>query len=87
MPRFFNLGVDLTSLTDECFAFVVDPTPARNEREVIQELHDFAPDMVPVLESMVLDGVEDRTDVAEYVGWMMGGDARSSSIRLLDSGS
>ena len=34
---------------------------------MIQDLHDLAPGMVPVLEAMVLDGVEDRSDVAAYV--------------------
>jgi len=85
MPRFFHFGVDLTSLADECFAFVVDPSPARNDREVIQELHDFAPDMVPVLESMILDGVEERGDVAEYVGWVMGEASARRASGLLDS--
>ena len=34
---------------------------------MIQDLHDLAPGMVPVLEAMVLDGVEERADVASYV--------------------
>ena len=34
---------------------------------MIQDLHDLAPGMVPVLEAMVLDGVEERADVADYV--------------------
>jgi len=34
---------------------------------VIQDLHDLAPGMVSVLEAMVLDGVEERHDVAAYV--------------------
>jgi hypothetical protein len=46
---------------------VTDPRASRNDRPVIQDLHDLAPGMVPVLEAMVIDGVEDRADVAAYV--------------------
>jgi cob(I)alamin adenosyltransferase len=33
----------------------------------MQELHDVAPEMVDVLESMVIDGVDERHYVADYV--------------------
>ncbi len=65
--RFFRVQVDETELTDEFFAFVTDPQAGRNTRAVIQELHEIAPEMVDVLESMVLDGVEEREYVADYV--------------------
>src|SRR5437660_7227990 len=64
---FFRLLVDEDGLTDALLDFVIDPRGSRNDRPVIQDLHDLAPGMVPVLEAMVLDGVEARTDVAEYV--------------------
>src|SRR6266851_1670493 len=64
---FFRLLVDEDGLTDALLDFVSDPRASRNDRPVIQDLHDLAPGMVPVLEAMVLDGVEERTDVAEYV--------------------
>ncbi|MGI9145293.1 MAG: hypothetical protein ACR2IK_01880 [Chloroflexota bacterium] len=64
---FFRLLVDEDGLTDALLAFVSDPSASRNDRPVIQDLHDLAPGMVPVLEAMVLDGVEERTDVADYV--------------------
>ncbi len=67
MSRFFRLQVDETALTDELFAFVTDPLPSRNERPVIIELNDLAPEVVDVLECMVLDGTEARRDVAAYV--------------------
>ncbi len=67
MSRFFRLQVDPAELTDAMFAFVTDPHPSRNERRVIQELNDVAPEVVDVLESMVLDGTEERQDVADYV--------------------
>lgn len=64
---FFRLLVDEDGLTDALLEFVTDPRASRNDRLVIQDLHDLAPGMVPVLEAMVLDGVEDRSDVAAYV--------------------
>jgi hypothetical protein len=64
---FFRLLVDEDGLTDALFEFVTDPHASRNERAVVQDLYDLAPGMVPVLEAMVLDGVEARADVAAYV--------------------
>jgi hypothetical protein len=68
MSRFFKWTVDLEALTDEAYAFVTDPRPSRNERAVVQELHDVNPEVVDVLESMLIDGTEDRQDVADYLG-------------------
>ena len=64
---FFRLLVDEDGLTDALLEFVSDPRGTRNDRPVIQDLHDLAPGMVPVLEAMVLDGVEERSDIASYV--------------------
>ena len=64
---FFHLLVDENGLTDALLDFVTDPRASRNDRAVIQDLHELAPGMVPVLEAMVIDGVEDRQDVADYV--------------------
>ena len=64
---FFRLLVDEDGLTDALYEFVTDPRASRNERPVVQDLYDLAPGMVPVLEAMVLDGVEARADVADYV--------------------
>src|SRR2546430_9534190 len=64
---FFRLLVDESGLTEALLDFVTDPRASRNDRPVIQDLHDLAPGMVPILEAMVIDGVEDRTDVAAYV--------------------
>jgi hypothetical protein len=64
---FFQLLVDEDGLTDALYSFVTDPHASRNEQPVVQDLHDLAPGMVPVLEAMVLDGVEERDDVAAYV--------------------
>jgi hypothetical protein len=67
MSRFFKWTVDLEALTDEAYAFVTDPRPSRNERALVQELHDVNPEVVDVLESMLIDGTEDRQDVADYL--------------------
>ena len=67
MGRLFQIRVDTDALTDEAYAFVTDPTPKRNDRPFIQELQDLYPEMVDVLECMVIDGTEDRQDVADYV--------------------
>lgn len=72
MSRFFRLQVDEPALTDALFKFVVDPTPARNERPVIHELHEINPDMVSVLEHMIIDGVDQRNYVEEYVRAVLG---------------
>jgi hypothetical protein len=63
---------DLDSVTDVCFGFVTDPSPRRSQRLAIVELQDMAPHVIDVLESMVLDGIEDRAEVAEYVQFVFG---------------
>lgn len=67
MSQFFRIQVDTEALTDAAFAFVTDPHPSRNERPVIHELNDFNPEIVDVLECMVLDGTDERQDVAAYI--------------------
>ena len=67
MDRFFTWHVDLDALTKEAFAFVVDPRASRNDRAVIHALNDMRPEVVDVLEAMVLDGTEDLADVAAYL--------------------
>lgn len=67
LSPFFRLLVDEDGLTDALLAFVTDPHATRNDLPVIQDLHELAPGMVPVLEAMVIDGVEERQDVADYV--------------------
>jgi len=73
MNRFVRIDVDLEAMTDEAFAFVTDPTPARNDRQIVQELSDFNPDVVDVLECMVLDGTDARSDVEAYLAAVFGG--------------
>ena len=69
---FIRFDIDLDKLTDAMWAFVTDPHPSRNERPVVKALNDVHPDSVDVLESMLLDGTEDRADVAAYVDVVFG---------------
>jgi len=70
---FFRFDVDLDELTDAMWEFVTDPHPSRNERPVVKALDDIHPDSVDVLEAMLLDGTEERSDVAAYVATVFGG--------------
>ena len=72
MAHFFRLEANEAALTEALYAFVTDPRATRGERAVIQELHEVAPEMVDVLESMVIDGVEQRYHVADYVHAVLG---------------
>ena len=75
MARAFRLTIDEETLTDELFAFVVDPRSTRYQRRVVTELKVLAPGMIPVMEMMILDGVEERHHVLEYVHAVLGGSA------------
>jgi hypothetical protein len=64
--------IDLEALTDAMWGFVTDPHPSRNERPVVKALDDIHPDSVEVMEAMLLDGTEERADVAAYVHTVFG---------------
>ncbi len=68
----FRIQVDLDALTDAMFEFVSDPRPSRNNLPVVQELSDLHPESLDVMESMLLDGTEERADVAAYVETVFG---------------
>ena len=72
MSRIFRLAIDEDTLTDELFAFVVDPRSTRYQRRVVKELRAIAPGMIPVMEMMILDGVVERRHVREYVHAVLG---------------
>ncbi|MBA2393023.1 MAG: hypothetical protein H0V70_09795 [Ktedonobacteraceae bacterium] len=64
----FRLLADEESFTDELFAFVTDNNAdSRNERAIISVLHEVAPQIVSVAECMVIDGVDERHYVEDYV--------------------
>jgi hypothetical protein len=69
---FVRFDVDLEALTDAMWEFVTDPRPSRNARPVVKALDDIHPDSVDVLEAMLLDGTEEREDVAAYVATVFG---------------
>jgi hypothetical protein len=69
---FVRFDVDLEALTDAMWEFVTDPRPSRNERPVVKALDDIHPESVEVLEAMLLDGTEERKDVAAYVSTVFG---------------
>ena len=63
-------------LTDELFAFVTDRSAEhRNQRALISVLHETVPQMVSVAECMILDGVDERIHVAEYVHAVLNNDS------------
>lgn len=72
MSSFLRYDVDLEALTDAMFGFITDPHPSRNERPVVKALDDVHPDSVEVMEAMLLDGTEEREDVAAYVDAVFG---------------
>lgn len=72
MSSFFRLVVDQDQLTDAMYDFVTDPHPSRNDRPIVEELSDINHDLVDVLEMMVIDGTEDRRDVARFVEAVFG---------------
>ncbi len=73
MARPFRLAIDEETLTDELFAFVVDPRSTRSQRRIVGELRALAPGMIPVMEMMILDGVDERRYVRDYVAGVIGG--------------
>ncbi len=83
MTSFFRLQVDLDELTDAMYDFVTDPQPSRNDRPVVQELNDLNHDLVDVLECMVLDGTEERQDVADFVYTVFG--SQGLGLRKVES--
>jgi hypothetical protein len=72
MSTFFRLQTNLDDLIDAMHDFVTDPLPSRNERPVIHELGDLNHDLVDVLECMVMDGTEERDDVAAFATAVFG---------------
>ena len=75
MSRIFRFAVDEEWLTDELFGFVADPRSTRYQRQIVKDMRAFAPGVIPVMEMMILDGVDERRHVREYVAAVLGGDA------------
>jgi hypothetical protein len=68
MSNVFQLLANEEQFTNELFAFVTDPNADnRNERAIVSVLHEVAPQIVAVAECMIIDGVDERHYVADYV--------------------
>ena len=75
MSNIFRALADEEKLTDELFAFITDPyADHRNERAIISVLHEVVPQMVSVAECMLIDGVDERYYVADYVHAVLSGE-------------
>jgi hypothetical protein len=71
----FGLLADEEKFTDELYAFVTDQNAdSRNERAIISVLHEIAPQIVSVAECMLIDGVDERHYVEEYVYALLHGE-------------
>ena len=74
MPNIFGALANEEKLTDELFAFIIDRSADnRNARPIISVLHEVVPQMVSVAECMILDGVDERHYVADYVHAVLSG--------------
>jgi hypothetical protein len=74
VSNIFRTLSDEEKLTDELFGFITDTSADnRNERAIISVLHEVAPQMVSVAECMILDGVDERHYVADYVHAVLNG--------------
>jgi hypothetical protein len=68
MSNNLRLLADEEKFTDELYGFITDPNADnRNERAIISVLHEIAPQIVSVAECMIIDGVDERHYVADYV--------------------
>lgn len=77
MPNVFRFLADEDKFTDELFAFITDANADnRNEHAIISVLHDIAPHVVSVAECMIIDGVDERHYVAEYVHAVVNGEGQ-----------
>ena len=75
MSNIFRLLADEEKFTDELFNFIVDPNADnRNERAIVSVLHEMAPQVVSVAECMIIDGVDERHYVADYVHAVLTGE-------------
>ena len=74
MTNIFRLLADQEKFTDELFAFITDhDANIRNERAIVCVLNEVAPQIVDVAECMIIDGVDERHYVADYVRAILSG--------------
>jgi hypothetical protein len=74
VSNLFRFLADEEKLTDELFEFIIDQSAdSRNERAITSVLHEVAPQMISVAECMILDGVDERRYVADYINAVLNG--------------
>ncbi|HLZ56156.1 MAG TPA: hypothetical protein VKR06_04345 [Ktedonosporobacter sp.] len=74
MSNIFQLLANEEKFTDELFAFITDRNAdSRNERAIVSFLHETVPQVVSVAECMIIDGVDERHYVADYVHAIVNG--------------
>jgi len=75
MSNIFRLLADEEKFTDELFAFITDRNAdSRNERAIVSFLHETVPQVVSVAECMIIDGVDEKHYVADYVHAVLTGE-------------
>ncbi len=78
MSNIFQLLANEDKFTDELYNFITDPNADnRNERAIVSVLHEMAPQIVSVAECMIIDGVDERHYVADYVHAVLTGEGLS----------
>lgn len=74
MANIFQLLANQDKLTDELYGFITDPDANnRNDRAIVSVLHEVAPQVVSVAECMIIDGVDQRHYVEDYVRAIISG--------------
>ena len=82
MSNIFRLLSEEDKFTDELFAFITDANADdRNDRAIVSVLHEVAPQIVSVAECMIIDGVDERHYVAEYVHAVLNGEGLDNENR------
>jgi hypothetical protein len=75
LARLFRYKVDEAGLIDGIFQFVTEPRASvRNALPIVQELREGPNFLLPwdLVENMVLDGVDQREFVADWVHYAVG---------------
>ncbi len=73
MSRFFRVMINTTALTEALYIFIhTSSANERNTQPVVEELSTFAPEVLGVMESMLLDGVQEKADIEAYIQAVFG---------------
>jgi hypothetical protein len=82
MSNIFRLLSEEDKFTDELFAFITDSNADdRNGRAIVSVLYEIAPQIVSVAECMIIDGVDERHYVADYVHAVLTGNGLDEENR------